>query len=611
MSAEAKKPDVAPESIWNRPLPLPFGMGKRPRVRDVLGKSGLPESLSTLVAAVCRRSRLWRSEQVDTARELASHFRDGLEAGRKEAELEAAFGDPKLAAKLIRRAAKRKRPLWWRAWMRGWQAVGVMFACMLVVMLYAGARYMLLTPTITHNYMKEINAKLLAVPPQERAWPLYLDAYQKLADLGPIPEPSSLLPGELSRSYKPGGEHWPEVAAYIEKAGPAIGLIREGAKRRSMGYLLSSTQDPVLAAAEAKMEGRTPPASGAASPSDENPLLLSVLLPHLSTVRRMGVLVGREDFDAALVARDAERATQDLETAARMAEQLLAGSTLIEQLIGAALARIASESFMGASRSEFSMFDGAQLRRIAHALAAASASCVIDLNVERQMLPDILQRVYSDNGAGDGVVTLSGLRSIGAPGAGLFGLTGVENALVFSPLTAGRKDLLDFYNRIMDEQQAAGRMPLNDPAASAAEAQLDRMARGTVARLRYAPVAMLVPAVGHASRQLQIVAMRLDACTVGIALELYKRNHGAYPEQLSTLVPDLLPSVPPDRFDGKPLRYALKDGKPVVYSVGSNNIDDGGIPSTRPPKEQRSNGTALPGSKPGDQGDFILWPMPE
>jgi hypothetical protein len=41
-------------------------------------------------------------------------------------------------------------------------------------------------------------------------------------------------------------------------------------------------------------------------------------------------------------------------------------------------------------------------------------------------------------------------------------------------------------------------------------------------------------------------------------------------------VPDLLPAVPPDRYDGKPLRYQLVDGKPLVYSIGSDRDDDAG-----------------------------------
>jgi hypothetical protein len=43
-------------------------------------------------------------------------------------------------------------------------------------------------------------------------------------------------------------------------------------------------------------------------------------------------------------------------------------------------------------------------------------------------------------------------------------------------------------------------------------------------------------------------------------------------------VPDLLPRIPTDALDGKPLRYRLlPEGKAyVIYSVGWNQTDEGG-----------------------------------
>ena len=35
-------------------------------------------------------------------------------------------------------------------------------------------------------------------------------------------------------------------------------------------------------------------------------------------------------------------------------------------------------------------------------------------------------------------------------------------------------------------------------------------------------------------------------------------------------------SVPLDPYDGKPMRLAMLDGKPVIYSVGRDGKDDGG-----------------------------------
>lgn len=73
----------------------------------------------------------------------------------------------------------------------------------------------------------------------------------------------------------------------------------------------------------------------------------------------------------------------------------------------------------------------------------------------------------------------------------------------------------------------------------------------------------------------QIEAIML-ASRAGLACRLYKIRTGQYPESLESLVPALLPEVPTDPFTGKPMVYR-RDGKGfIVYSLGSNQKDDGG-----------------------------------
>lgn len=65
---------------------------------------------------------------------------------------------------------------------------------------------------------------------------------------------------------------------------------------------------------------------------------------------------------------------------------------------------------------------------------------------------------------------------------------------------------------------------------------------------------------------------RVARAALAVAEHLARR--GTLPSALSNLVPDFLPAVPLDPWDGKPLRYEA--GK--VWSVGRNGIDDGGTP---------------------------------
>ncbi|MHC5542552.1 hypothetical protein ACYOEI_30370, partial [Singulisphaera rosea] len=42
-----------------------------------------------------------------------------------------------------------------------------------------------------------------------------------------------------------------------------------------------------------------------------------------------------------------------------------------------------------------------------------------------------------------------------------------------------------------------------------------------------------------------------------------------------------LEAIPADPFDGKPLRLAVIDGEPVIYSIGRDGRDDGGLVDSR------------------------------
>ena len=69
-----------------------------------------------------------------------------------------------------------------------------------------------------------------------------------------------------------------------------------------------------------------------------------------------------------------------------------------------------------------------------------------------------------------------------------------------------------------------------------------------------------------------------DEMRVACALERFRIANGKYPSALEELAPKLLDKVPIDVCDGQPLRYrSLQDGRFVLYGVGWNEKDDGGV----------------------------------
>ena len=69
----------------------------------------------------------------------------------------------------------------------------------------------------------------------------------------------------------------------------------------------------------------------------------------------------------------------------------------------------------------------------------------------------------------------------------------------------------------------------------------------------------------------------VDLARVGVALERYKLAHGAYPESLDALAPQFLQKIPRDVIGGQPLKYRRTNDRFVLYSIGWNEKDDGGV----------------------------------
>lgn len=64
---------------------------------------------------------------------------------------------------------------------------------------------------------------------------------------------------------------------------------------------------------------------------------------------------------------------------------------------------------------------------------------------------------------------------------------------------------------------------------------------------------------------------------LAISIELYKRNIGQYPEALADLQPEYISEIPQDWFSTGPVSYRRTESGFVVYSIGQNRIDDGGL----------------------------------
>jgi hypothetical protein len=92
------------------------------------------------------------------------------------------------------------------------------------------------------------------------------------------------------------------------------------------------------------------------------------------------------------------------------------------------------------------------------------------------------------------------------------------------------------------------------------------------------PLAGLVlPACLKVRMAFQRCQAQVRCALTAVAVERYQLAHHNWPKRLADLRPALLEKIPTDPYDGKPLRYRrLADGV-VVYSIGPDRVDNGGV----------------------------------
>ena len=93
---------------------------------------------------------------------------------------------------------------------------------------------------------------------------------------------------------------------------------------------------------------------------------------------------------------------------------------------------------------------------------------------------------------------------------------------------------------------------------------------------------MFLAGLAHTPRKFAWGQSTVNLARTACALERYRLAHGKYPETLDALAPQFIAKVPHDPVGGQPLHYRpADDGQFILYSVGWNEKDDGGIVSLK------------------------------
>jgi hypothetical protein len=100
--------------------------------------------------------------------------------------------------------------------------------------------------------------------------------------------------------------------------------------------------------------------------------------------------------------------------------------------------------------------------------------------------------------------------------------------------------------------------------------------------------ALSAPVMSGASSKYAQAQVWADEARIACALERYRLAHNAYPAALDALVPACIDALPHDVMNGEPYHYRLNaDGTFLLYSVGWNQRDDGGVEVTEDKSPRR------------------------
>jgi hypothetical protein len=286
------------------------------------------------------------------------------------------------------------------------------------------------TPNVAVDYVARLNEAAAAVPEDDRAWPVY----ERVLTSGDWDD-ALLRASERLRDRDPGGEGWDEAMAVLDGRTELFGLAREAAAMPALGLVVSASSTP----------GATP--GGATAP----PWVVSVLLPHLQQFRSLARLLAADAYAAAW-AGDGERFVADIEAMYAVAGHAGEHDTLINQLVEVAIRAFAAGTIRTALERSPGLLSDAQLAQLDALLAGQDGGepYRLDMTGERLYFEDTVQRFFTDDGNGDGHITVDGVSLLGSlSGSGNTTLPagasrlGIGAARMFA---SGRAEVVDQYD---------------------------------------------------------------------------------------------------------------------------------------------------------------------
>ncbi len=332
----------------------------------------------------------------------------------------------------------------------------------------------------------------------------------------------------------------------------------------------------------------------------ENPDKIAILLPHLAVLRHVCRIVSAR-ATAELALGQTDKALDDVILALYLTEAPKAEAIVISQLVRFAELHEAIQPInIGLREHQWSDAD------IQHLQAALDK---IDLIEGIKLSLDGETTVFADSSFDQLKAARNPLKLLTTWGMMMSEGRGIvdnpfTDVLFWVAVPRGWFDLEQVNYHRLAEQQIGSSIDLErrcvypDKAAQGDKAIQDVHALGPIHNVLHHEVFALVglPALSKLAKKTAGAQVEVDLTRVACALERYRLAHSQYPEDLNTLSPQFIGTLPHDPIKGGPLNYHRTQDGFALYSVGWNETDDGGKAVSRSGRNPRPD---------PDQGDWV------
>ena len=451
-------------------------------------------------------------------------------------------------------------------------------------------------PDPSVNYLAELNAEVEQIPDSQKAWNIYRDVwaeYQFCEGLGGHFQELLVDDGISARLVQPEDAEWASAIKKLEDSTSLLESLRAGARAPHLGLVLQTNLNDYSLADRAALfpdlpaEGPIRGGMGVAGVAADVDVLMAesmmnMLLPHIQSFRKAArILI--VDSRYANQQGDTERIVKNIESIMGLSQQAADSNLLICKLVGLSVERLGFELLDELLAKHSQPFTQNQLVRLQEAIQRVIQGFDFSLSGERILMLDMIQRVYTNNGQGDGRITKQGLAILDISrellveriGGGRFSYW-LANKILTGPIAlfsiATRRET----TQQMEDWLLSTELKLKSPVYE--KTFWDNLgAEVRQAAIKHPILGFLFPDSGGIHQNILKARASRTGASMALAVYQYRVRNGQWPASADALLDGFLESLPLDPQSGKPLKYSRQGDGFVIYGVGLDGEDNGGF----------------------------------